>query len=95
MSDQCQPLGYKEIAALLEVKERTVTMWKWQDKLPPPDYDSIHGFPAWDRDTIVRWAGETGRARSRKLAKEYEALTGQKPSDRNHGGRPKTEVADG
>ena len=87
MTDECRPMGFKEIAALLGVRERTVNMWKWESKLPPADY-TVHGMDAWDRDTILTWAGETGRCRTTALRSAYKRLTGQTAAPAPAGGRP-------
>lgn len=56
-----QVLGRIEIAELLDVDQRTPHAWYQRDLLPPPDHGSVNGSPAWNRDTIVRWAVITGR----------------------------------
>lgn len=57
-----QPIvGLKEIGPLLEVDGRTPHAWHYRKLLPVPDYASINGIRAWDRQTIVDWAAETGR----------------------------------
>jgi len=58
---QNQILGLREIAPLLEVDKRTPHAWLFRKLLPNPDYDSINGLRAWDRDTIITWAALTGR----------------------------------
>jgi hypothetical protein len=51
-----------EIAALLGVSLSTVHQWRYKrELLPPPDYDLVNGAPAWERRSIVVWAGDTGR----------------------------------
>lgn len=92
--NSCQPIGYQEIAELLDVKDTTVRMWKWGDKLPEPDYDAVHGFPAWEMETIIRWAGVTCRARSPKLRQMYRDVTGEEPPEAHNGGRPPTKTAE-
>lgn len=54
-------LGLQELAVLLEVNKRTPHAWKHRGVLPPADYSSINGLEAWNRDTILAWAKETGR----------------------------------
>ena len=57
-----QPIvGLKEMGPLLEVDGRTPHAWHYRRLLPVPDYKSINGLRAWDRQTIVDWAARTGR----------------------------------
>lgn len=53
-------LGTGEVAKLLGVNRRTVTMWRYRGILIEPDY-VVSGAPAWQRKRILRWAKETGR----------------------------------
>lgn len=55
------PVGVKEIAALLDVEEQTVRQWGVRERLPEPTWPSVGGRPAWRRGTIEQWAKETGR----------------------------------
>jgi hypothetical protein len=73
-----RPLGFQEVAELLNVKDTTVRMWKYHGQLPPADF-IVHGMMAWETATIIRWAGETGRIHDPKLAKTYRKLTGSDP----------------
>lgn len=57
---EAQPVGIREIAALLGVKRSTVDQWKIRKILPPPRW-MVSGNPAWNRDDIEEWAKETGR----------------------------------
>lgn len=70
------PLGYKEIAELLGVKNNTVNMWNWKKLMPEPDHLTINGHPAYDPETIVVWAAETGRLYTQAAADLYEQVTG-------------------
>ena len=54
-------LGRVEIAALLEVDARTPCAWYARGLLPRPDHDKVNGSMAWNRDTIITWAAQTGR----------------------------------
>ena len=54
-------LGLQEIAPLLEVDKRTPHAWQYRKLLPTADYASINGLRAWNRQTIIKWAAETGR----------------------------------
>lgn len=54
------PLGPKELAEFLGVKRATVQQWRFRQVLPAEDY-RINGGPAWERQTIIEWAIETGR----------------------------------
>ncbi len=59
---RCQPMGASEVAELLGVERTTVNQWNYRGLLPDPDW-IVHGYPAWDRLTIERWAQLTGRGR--------------------------------
>lgn len=54
-------VGRTEIADLLDVDSRTPHAWMARRLLPSPDHESVNGSPAWDRETIVIWAAQTGR----------------------------------
>lgn len=85
---RAHPVGYLEIAELLDVSPVTVRQWKWKGDLPPADYDAIHGMPAWEATTIIVWAGEQGKLRHRRLIDRYRKLTGKAPAPYRRGGRP-------
>lgn len=87
LDDNCAPIGYLEIADLLDVAPVTVRQWKWKKQMPEPDYDTIHGMPAWERDTIIEWAGRTGKLRDTQLIATYEQITGKAPLRYRKGGR--------
>ena len=71
----CEPLGKQEMPQLFDVHERTPHLWHTRDQLPPPDYESVNGCAAWDRDTLVLWAAATGRlSRLRHQADRDRAL---------------------
>lgn len=53
-------LGVAEIAELLNVKRQTVSAWRYRGILPPADY-TFAAADLWQRDTIERWARQTGR----------------------------------
>lgn len=82
-------MGALEVADLLEVKERTVHMWKHRSNLPPGEYASVNGSEAWERASIIRWAGDTGRIRAGQddLAAAFRDLTGREPIKERGGGR--------
>jgi hypothetical protein len=61
MPDPDEPVGAKEIAAILRVEEQTVRQWGVRERLPEPTWPSVGGRPAWRRGTIIQWARETGR----------------------------------
>lgn len=93
---RAQPVGYLEIADLLDVSPVTVRQWKWKGDLPAADYDSVHGMPAWERSTIIVWAGRLGKLRHQPLIDAYRTLTGEDPAPYRRGGRlpqPKAEEA--
>jgi len=54
-------LGFPEMAELLGVSKTTPYLWWHRGLLPDPDYLSVNGNRAWDRETIVQWAALTGR----------------------------------
>jgi len=66
-------LGLVEIAEFLEVDKRTPYAWVYRGKMPEPDHPEVNGGKAWDRETVVRWAAETGRL--------PESLEGEVPAD--------------
>lgn len=81
-ADECEcgvPVGVLEIADRLGVQDRSVHMMIRRDRLPAPDYESINGSRAWNWRTILWWAGETGRLRTRKLQAEYRITFGLEP----------------
>lgn len=53
-------VGEKEIARELDVKENTVHQWMVRRMLPQPD-GFVSGNPAWEWQTIEKWAWSTGR----------------------------------
>lgn len=55
------PVGLAEIATRLRVQRATVDQWRQRDVLPPPDYPSVGGRPAWEWQTIREWGRQTGR----------------------------------
>lgn len=48
------PLGMKEVAALLHVKQSAVWQWEKHGKLPPED-GWVSGRKGWWRETILTW----------------------------------------
>lgn len=69
------PVGYHEIAVMLDVKRQTCHQWQWRGQMPPADW-TIHNLPAWRRDVIIRWAVATGRiTREQAKALREGALT--------------------
>jgi hypothetical protein len=79
--DSCEddPVGVLEVASRLGVQDRSVHMMRRRDRLPTPDYDSVNGSRAWHWRTILWWAGETGRLRSKQLETEYRSTFGLEP----------------
>lgn len=77
--DLGEPVGVLEIADRLGVQDRSVHMMKRRDRLPRPDYESINGSNAWHWRTILWWAGETGRLRTKELVHEYRDTFGLEP----------------
>lgn len=56
-------IGKLEMARMLGYGKRAPYNWKTRDQLPPHDFDSVGGHPAWLRDTFIAWCVRTGRAR--------------------------------
>lgn len=54
-------LGRVEVADLLEVDTRTPHAWFTRKLMPTPDHPAVNGGPAWNRETVVAWAAQTGR----------------------------------
>lgn len=59
-----EPVGQKEIAARLGVKEETVQKWCTRRILPEPEPTTVGGRPWWRWHVIEQWARDTGRAAS-------------------------------
>lgn len=55
------PVGRKEIADRLGVKETTVQQWRSRGVLPDPEPSTVGGRPWWRWADVERWAIETGR----------------------------------
>jgi hypothetical protein len=53
-------VGVKEIADRLDVRQQTVSMWRFRELLPEPRW-AVSGMPAWEWRDIERWARKTGR----------------------------------
>lgn len=59
---RAQIVGMSELPGFLRLASpRTASAWQQRKKLPPPDYPSVNGSPAWRRLTIIRWAAATGK----------------------------------
>jgi hypothetical protein len=71
-------VGLQEIAELLKVSSRTPHAWVYRKVLPEPDHASVNGLKAWDRSTIVLWAGATGRLPD-ELRNEFSTATAGAP----------------
>jgi hypothetical protein len=89
---QLAPLGVAEIGALLGIADRSVHQAIRRRTLPDAQFASVNGGRAWSRETIVRWAGESGRIRPEagELADEYRRRFGLDPRpyiDRRHKSR--------
>ena len=85
---ECDPVGVIEIADRLGVEARSVHMMGRRGTLPPPDWDSINGYRAWNWPTVLWWAGETGRLRTDALVKQYRRMFGQTEPDLAAGRKP-------
>lgn len=79
-------VGLVEIAELLGVRQQTAQVWRTRGVMPEPDF-TVSGTPVWHRQSIVRWARQTGRLTAdgpQKLS------TGAKLSKTGRPGRPAT-----
>jgi len=47
-------MGTAEIGAWLGVTRQEVAQWKFQGKLPEPDYQ-LKATPVWKQDTLLEW----------------------------------------
>lgn len=55
------PVGLKEIAERLGVRQQTAKDWKWKGLLPEPRW-TVGGDAAWDWSADIEpWARRTGR----------------------------------
>jgi hypothetical protein len=81
------PVGAIEIAARLNVESRTVCTWTRRNLMPGPDFPSVNGHRAWRWDTVLRWAGETGRLRNTVLREQFRRSYGCEPAKVRNGGR--------
>jgi hypothetical protein len=81
--DGCHPdpVGVLEMATRLDVKDRSIHMMRRRGRLPRPDYGDVNGSAAWDWRTILWWAGETGRLRTKALVSDYLFHFGENPPD--------------
>lgn len=57
---QLDVVGPAEVAAMLQVSSKTVSVWRLTEKLPRPDAVLAQGV-VWRRTTIARWAEKEGR----------------------------------
>jgi len=82
------PVGLNEIAERLDVVGQTARNWASGPGFPTPDYVSINNGPAWEWTTVLRWVGETGRARTPALRRDFERRFGALPVRPRKAGRP-------
>lgn len=54
------PVGVKDIAERLGVKQQTVSMWRYRGILPEPRW-TVSDAPVWQWSEIKKWARKTGR----------------------------------
>jgi len=55
-------MGVNEVAELLDVKPALISTWAHRAKMPKPDVLLNAGkTQVWLRETIIDWAGETGK----------------------------------
>ena len=63
-------MGTAEIGAWLGVTRQEVAQWKFQGKLPSPDYQ-LKATPVWKKSTLVGWREQNSWVENRvKSAKE-------------------------
>lgn len=72
------PMGPHELAEFLGVKRATVQQWSFREVLPARDY-TVGGFPAWELETVIAWAVETGRLKEDDPRAEGYLRTGEVP----------------
>lgn len=82
---KAEPVGKMEIAARLGCKVKTVHTWQLRKIMPPPDYPSVNGTPAWEWSTILLWAGQTGHIQDPKARRQYRRVTGETAVKRRAG----------
>jgi hypothetical protein len=58
-----EPVGLAEIFARLHVKRGTADRWRQRNVLPPPDWPTVGGRPAWKWGTIAQWWTQRGGPR--------------------------------
>jgi predicted site-specific integrase-resolvase len=59
---KADPVGVRDIAERLGVKQQTASVWRHRGLLPKPDWHAS-GLPLWNWPKIEEWARETGRLR--------------------------------
>lgn len=84
---KADPVGLQEIIERLGVGASSPRQWRYRGIFPEPDYESINGLQAWEWETILRWAGATGRlGEGTGPYEEFVERFGSKPLERRVGG---------
>lgn len=60
MNSAADPVGVREIAERLGVRQQTVAQWKYKGLMPDAPW-VVSGYPCWPWDQIEQWARRTGR----------------------------------
>lgn len=92
MTSNADPVGVLEIAKRLGVRDRTVHMWLYRQIVPAPDYESVNGCRAWEWETVLKWAGETGHVYAPEAKEEFAERFGKEPVVGKPGPKAKKQV---
>ena len=72
-------IGLREIAQMLEVEDRTPTVWRDRSRkgnmtppMPEPEFKISGDRPVWSKSKIIRWATKTGRTPAQRAAQAKE-----------------------
>lgn len=91
---RADPVGLQEIIKRLGVSPSTPRQWRYRGKFPEPDYEAINGLQAWEWETVLRWAGATGKLHEgTDLYHEFVERFGSKPLEPRVGGSMTPEQA--
>lgn len=65
---KADPVGLKEIAHRLGMKQQTASVWRHRGILPPPRW-TVSGSPAWEWADIEKWhSNRSGKGIARALS---------------------------
>lgn len=79
-------VGIKELAERLGSNRRTIWVWRDEQLMPPPDYESVNNYPAWQWSKVLRWAGDSGRLHHESARQAYRDMFGKEPRAYRGGG---------